>query len=290
LFFVGAALSLLWFATGLRAKEEVDPIRFDHALHAENDVECDVCHEGAASSTSGKDVLLPAMDVCADCHDVEDESACTTCHTNEEYEGYPKRPLAVANFSHKAHIDQGMECGTCHPVEEGSGESAQPALPTMTQCRTCHETASRQTDCANCHGPEETLKPADHGPQFVNLHGISASFNEVSCADCHTQTDCQDCHNGNNVRPRTHPLNYMFNHALDARSKEVECATCHMDYTFCADCHTAQRIMPQNHSQAGWVSFSGGGGQHAIEGKFDMEQCMACHDTSTPVCAGCHGN
>ena len=110
-----------------------------------------------------------------------------------------------------------MDCAACH----GATDAAEPQLPTMALCRTCHATASGGADCALCHAASETLRPASHTTDWSAFHPTPARLDQASCGDCHTQQDCQDCHAGDNVRPRVHPLNYGFNHALDARSGET---------------------------------------------------------------------
>ena len=122
------------------------------------------------------------------------------------------------------------------------------------------------------------------------LADLEARIDEDSCSRCHTRSSCQQCHAGDNVRPRSHPLNFAFNHALEARGNSLECAGCHYEPEFCSGCHVAERILPANHSEAGWLDMNGGG-RHATEGMFDMESCIACHGAGAgePSCARCHG-
>lgn len=256
-----------------------------HAVHAKNEIECSVCHADAESSTRGTDVLLPKKDTCAACHEVQDTAQCGLCHTDvSSPSGYTPRVVVAQNFPHATHVSKGMNCAACHTSQLG----LEPVLPDKAGCRTCHVTASQQADCRICHAAGEELVPASHGPQFLQLHAVQASWNQARCAVCHTQTDCQECHHGDDIRPRTHPLDYFFAHSLDARSKETSCRACHQT-EFCSDCHAAQRLLPSNHSQANWLLPDGGA--HAIEGRFDMESCAACHEagSSAPTCARCHG-
>lgn len=264
-----------------------DRIRSVHAPHAASDVTCDVCHAAAATSRAGTDDLLPKEEVCAECHDVKDASACGTCHVE------PAAPLSspritnvAAKFPHETHLAQGLACADCHgPAEEG----AEPALPDKGTCRACHATASALSDCAVCHAESETVRPASHTPGWSSLHGVEARVARAACENCHTQTDCQECHGGDDVRPRVHRLNFGFDHALEARGNELACATCHEDRSWCAACHAAERILPSDHSRAGWVLADGG--HHAEEARFDLESCVACHDAGAdaPTCARCHG-
>ena len=51
--------SLVGGAADLRPSSEV------HAIHAEQELECEVCHADAATSESGRDELRPGHPVCA---------------------------------------------------------------------------------------------------------------------------------------------------------------------------------------------------------------------------------
>lgn len=278
--------SLTFLVPGVLASAAESGLKFPHDVHLESGLECDLCHEAAATSQSGSDVLLPQKETCAGCHDVEDMATCGTCHIQaDEPSGYGPRAAVAQNFPHALHLNQKMECAACHLSES----KLDPMLPDKASCRTCHATASQQSDCRLCHAAGEELVPVSHGAQFLQQHAIEASWNQARCAVCHTQTDCQECHGGDNVRPRSHPLNYSFDHALDARSKELTCYACHKS-DYCSACHMARRILPSDHSRADWV-LPTGGGRHAEEGRFDMESCTACHDTgsSAPTCERCHG-
>lgn len=254
-----------------------------HPVHHENDVECAVCHEAAMKSMAGSDDLLPSMDACADCHDVEDESGCVRCHTDPENGPTPRHNNVARLFPHAKHLSNGMKCADCH------GDGPEPVRAEMLACRGCHETATGYADCKVCHDAAESLLPLTHQGNWLWYHGADARVEQESCMSCHTQAGCQECHSGDNVRPRTHGLDYTFQHALDARGNEFDCASCHEDREFCVSCHVAERVMPWNHSRADWVLSNGG--EHAVEGRFDLESCVACHADAggSPVCADCHG-
>jgi hypothetical protein len=262
----------------------VDRILPAHPLHAQNGVPCEACHALAPGSRAGSDNLLPAMETCGDCHDISDAQACGQCHTQPAHPGAAPRVTAIAQkFPHAAHLGEMLTCTTCHgPVE------AEPHLPEKALCRTCHETASGQSDCGICHAEGEPWRPASHAPGWASFHATAGRVNGAACADCHTQSDCQECHAGDNVRLRVHPLNYVYSHALEARGQELSCSACHEDVQFCQACHAAEQVLPESHSRADWVSRRGGG-RHAEEAEFDLESCAACHDAGAPVCVQCHG-
>lgn len=272
------------------AAAQPDRLKAMHAIHGQNEVDCSTCHAGVETSQAGTDNLLPTMEACGTCHDVADTEKCGQCHTNVEAPAAAVRRVSVAQrFPHQTHVDAGVACADCH----GDATHGEPTAPQKAMCRTCHETASDYGDCQVCHAAGEEMTPVSHVPGWVSMHGASARLDQATCETCHTQKDCQDCHAGDNVRPRTHGLNFAFDHALEARSSELECASCHEDRNFCTSCHASERVLPQNHSASDWVlGVALGGGRHAVEGRFDLESCVACHDggVSAPVCANCHGN
>lgn len=269
---------------------------FSHEFHLqEAEVECSVCHQGALSSTTGSDNLLPEMDVCADCHDVEDEENCTTCHTNaEEPQPAPRLQEYSSKFNHEKHLAAGLECLACHAGVAGRAEvSVLRNVPGMAACMTCHEGKGAPTTCLTCHEQGEDLRPASHTINFRHAHsdlarndsrGQSAGF---SCNTCHQSGFCQDCHEGENLDRRTHALNFEFTHALQARGKEAECATCHTEREFCTACHNDRQVMPHNHT-AGWA-IQQIGGRHKAEAENDLENCMTCHEhNAEQICQPCH--
>jgi hypothetical protein len=284
---VAAVLGGLLLLGGLVHGDEPDRLIMPHDLHFEMEVDCASCHDGIESSTAAGDLHRPDMDVCADCHDVDDDEGCVMCHTNpDEAESLVPPTPRAERFSHAAHVDGGLACAACH----GPATLASPVMPGKPDCRSCHETAEEFGDCALCHGPDESLVPASHELAWLSEHGLAARRDQADCALCHTETGCQECHAGDNVRPRSHELNFAFSHAIQARGNEAMCATCHQEPQFCVTCHQAERVLPRSHSQVGWVR-SSDGGQHAVDGLFEMEDCIACHDAGeqSPTCARCHG-
>ncbi|MDO9693807.1 MAG: hypothetical protein Q7W56_03695 [Candidatus Latescibacteria bacterium] len=268
------------------AAADPDRILIPHVPHHDASIECTTCHAAATDSRRAGDSLRPGMDVCADCHDVVAENGCAKCHTNVEAAGTtPYDEYPAQKFSHAAHTAQGMACTSCH----GSPLST-PRLPTKPDCRVCHATAENYGDCRLCHADGMELRPDSHDALWTGRHGAQARQNEALCATCHTQGTCQQCHTGDNLRPRVHPLDFAFGHAVRARGREQECTTCHGEPEFCSSCHVAQNVLPESHSRAGWVRLPDGG-RHAVDGVFDLESCIACHDDgrSAPTCAACHG-
>ncbi len=271
-------------------------IIFSHRYHLEEeDLACADCHEGAEASLAGTDNLLPSMDTCGTCHDVEAEDNCVQCHKNaEDPAGYPLITDYSQKFAHAKHLEEGAECATCHAgVEKKEVYDGRSLLPTMVGCVDCHDDEGAEGECMTCHMPDEELLPSSHVVGFARAHSDLARRNalsstgEMTCATCHGDEFCQDCHEGENLDRLTHPLNYEFTHALDAQSGAVACSSCHTDATFCADCHRENQLLPHTHT-AGWA-IPLTGGRHRFEAAADLASCIACHeDNAEQFCQPCH--
>jgi hypothetical protein len=281
--------TLLVAAAGLASTGDVvaSQISFSHDLHVqENGIACGACHEDVRQATVPTEDLRPTMDVCASCHDTESDDNCSMCHTGGgDPEGYPEWAAGVDFFSHQAHLDRGLECDRCH----GGTGTESVHLASMDECRSCHATRPALAGCNTCHATDAELAPASHAAGWESWHGLEARAGEAGCESCHTQSDCQQCHNGDNIRPRVHPTGYEFRHALDAKVSSVECESCHEDRTFCSSCHMSHGVRPANHDVIGWINTAKQGGEHAMEAKLDLESCLTCHDVDgEPLCVNCH--
>jgi hypothetical protein len=275
-------LGLALMAASAPASESGSGIHFDHALHVEDvGLACTDCHTGVEESQSLAERLFPEKSVCGDCHDVDDMDACGTCHVDaDDPTGYAGTAATVDLFNHQAHLDT-MACEDCH-----GGAPEYASAPEKTECRTCHATVADFQDCQLCHSQGRDKVPESHEGLWESWHGMSAGSDVQSCSNCHVQDDCQQCHAGDNVRPRVHPLNFEFNHSIKAKANEIECATCHEDPQFCGACHAANFVVPQSHAEPGWRN----GAVHGPEALFEIESCISCHDAGEAVPATCSGS
>lgn len=106
---------------------------------------------------------------CATCHT---ESYCVDCHDGASDGGY--HPPNFVSLHPAEAFGQGQECATCHN--------------TAAFCRACHQEVgleSRGRLGAGYHDAE---------PLFLLRHGQAARQNLESCASCHEQRDCVQCH------------------------------------------------------------------------------------------------
>ncbi len=116
---------------------------------------------------------------CASCHT---RDFCSECHAASAVETALPGALAgtgfhppnfLARHSTEAY-GRRLECATCHNV--------------AAFCRDCHEQAG--------FGTEGYLDPGFHDaePNWLLRHGQPARQALESCATCHAQTDCLQCH------------------------------------------------------------------------------------------------
>jgi Cytochrome c7 and related cytochrome c len=149
----------------------IQPIQFSHKHHAGlYQIDCQYCHSGTDRSPSAG---VPAVEVCMGCHAQFPASY-------DELEGIrtlkdhwaKKQPIEwvqihrvpeYVQFQHRAHVQAGFTCQTCHgAVETYDKLSMVPdtkwwpwLLPTakleMGWCIDCHRRNNATQDCAACH-------------------------------------------------------------------------------------------------------------------------------------------
>jgi hypothetical protein len=304
-------------------------IKFSHKLHIQDvGVECAACHYASKTSKNSSDNLLGDHESCKSCHEDKLSEECGFCHIDPENIVAIKNPVREITFSHEQHISKEIKCETCHENVAQVTYATSANLPVMTTCTNCHNQKKVAVQCETCHNDFAGLIPKDHlVGNFKKDHKRLTRVGElnVSCSTCHTESFCQNCHSGielksfgsykdlmadpaPNVRIKdspgesklrqVHDLNYRFNHAVDARAKRLDCYSCHDQQTFCTECHQAGgninqgKIRPKNHDEAGFktIGKGSGGGLHAQLAKRDIESCMSCHDVegADPVCMMCH--
>lgn len=304
-------------------------LKFSHKKHIKDiGVDCATCHPAASTSKVSSDNLVATHDQCSGCHQDQVSNDCGYCHKNPD--NIVARPTVERTviFSHEKHLAmKDVECTTCHQGLDETDVSSAKNLPDMATCNTCHNNAKATNTCEACHTDFVTLLPADHKrSDFIHSHREETRLGALTtrCQTCHTETFCQQCHQGAGlkaffpkdlmVEPRAktstkdspkrtelqnvHELNYRFTHGVDARSKQSECASCHSLETFCAECHqaggniTQGTFKPKSHMVPGFTTLGrgSGGGIHAEEARRDLESCVSCHDVEgrDPTCMTCH--
>ena len=106
---------------------------------------------------------------------------CTTCHVRVECEAChsaPDRaPFHPSNFESRhaaASYARQLECSSCHSTERF--------------CRDCHQQLGMRSEGRLGSGFH------DAEPLWLLRHGQAARQGLESCASCHQQTDCLQCH------------------------------------------------------------------------------------------------
>jgi len=281
------AAMLAWAYPAAELTIPPSTLKFSHRLHVtDNEIECVTCHASVEQSKKASDRLLPTMDVCSGCHDVEDDAQCGMCHENPdepEAAANPERPI---EFDHAGHLSRGATCAVCHG-DIGSRDRATGAnMPKMAICLECHDGEKADAACQVCHRGRISLSDI-HPAEWLHTHGDRAAQEPQWCDGCHKEErDCLDCHRGDNVTGSIHDLNYVYTHGLDANSKERDCARCHDRQAFCVACHEAENRIPWLHSTLAWRT------EHGRTARRDPENCASCHETDDPTCArvGCHND
>lgn len=316
-----------------QSKEQPRNVKFSHRFHVRDaGVVCTDCHGAAQTSKLVTDNLFATHENCQSCHEEQMSSKCSYCHLSEDQSSYrtsetPKRNLA---FSHEFHVKgQKVECEKCHMGVDQAEIGVTVKIPGMPTCNTCHNDLKAANTCEGCHVDLAALRPREHNrTDFVREHKMAARLSTATCAACHSQESCTDCHNGSDLvkvdvpgkdlmslrSPRltaidrgqssrlakVHDLNFKFTHGLAAERKASDCQTCHSKETFCSTCHNAggdinqAKFEPTSHRQAGFVTTGVGtrGGLHATLAKRDIESCASCHDAqgADPACILCHAD
>ena len=106
---------------------------YSHAPHlGAAKLECSTCHRPHAERAPGE-VVRYGAEGCLSCHHKSAEvsaPACMKCHKDPTTHTVPS---FRGEFSHKAHLENGLECAGCHVIT-GGDPRPQPSV-----CKDCHE-------------------------------------------------------------------------------------------------------------------------------------------------------
>ncbi len=297
-----------------------DEIRFSHARHIEGGAECISCHEEVYDSTALGQPVLPAEKKCMECHkEKKAANECGFCHTVPEApRTYAQRETGL-KMDHSAHIERVEEdCGVCHASVARTGLLERSSV-SMDTCLGCHEHKAQFSEarCDTCHEDlrRYALRPTSafsHEGNFLQAHGRAARSATSSCATCHDQNFCTDCHAstvGTRVELRQpermdrwfiHGGDFLARHSLEARANATSCQQCH-GASSCSSCHREQGLTPGLSSAGGAHATSsldphppgfnepGSAQFHGPAARRDIASCAACHDQGAQSnCVECH--
>jgi hypothetical protein len=189
------------------------PKPFSHELHLKLPAKltCVTCHGSVTSSTRAEDNNLPKVAICLGCH--KQASVGTPRPTILTRFNHQKHlalgniaPVIRAAIDSKAylsppgdirrHLDSANACAACHRGMEQSTALAKSDLPQMADCLVCHNQIDPPFSCEFCHAKGAALKPANHTPEFADLHSRkNSTLDKTTCAVCHGRKfTCMGCH------------------------------------------------------------------------------------------------
>ena len=185
------------------------------------------------------------------------QHGCSSCHSSLG------RPAEVSRaeraFPHAKHLASGLDCATCHSVEE----HGRPAIE-RNQCASCHhqESAERDvSDCASCHRAQAGM-----------LSGTLPMLAEHKLGTM-SQIECNECHGDapNVFRPR--PQNCVLCHEagyddlqrtwqseIDAAVEQLE-----LELAAAADRAVAPGVLARVRSALDAIRADGSRGAHNFE-------------------------
>lgn len=159
-------------------------------------------HAVGFARTHGPSASAEALS-CQGCHA---RSFCKDCHVGEQVG--PRR-YHEANFATRhasSAYGRDAECSTCHN--------------TAAFCRACHQ----QSGLAS-QGNGRSAGYHNAQPQWLQEHGRAARQELNTCASCHQQRYCQQCHSDLGWRISPHGPN--FDAARYASRNRQQCLRCH---------------------------------------------------------------
>lgn len=274
---VSIPLMLAAFGAWAGSRQPAPP-GFDHEVHAKLfPGSCTTCHLGAAEPGAS---LWPSVESCAACHDGEVQPVVEWTPPVAP----PPSNLRFAHDVHAAATADSVSCAQCHTIADPRADVHRTVVG---QCIDCHQPGGQHLDvadqqCVTCHLPLAEATglsrsqvasfpvPSSHlQPGFgLKAHGEGAWVRgedgqmtvAASCATCHAQNFCINCHvNAPEVPaiqalapderslvhgftfapPPSHEApNFVAVHGQDARQNPQSCATCHTQPS-CTTCHIA---------------------------------------------------
>ncbi len=285
------------------------PYVFPHAPHLENDVACANCHAGVEKATkldpAVRHVKLPAK--------ISKNDACSGCHDTEPKITIPaQRARARLTFSHADHVSRVKgDCKACHQALPEKGDK-EPKRPPMAACTACHnhQRDFAEARCTPCHTDLKGYKPVTafaHQGDWMRIHGRLAKPVAESCAQCHDQTYCAQCHSPQTTPARPsviwpeevtrtfiHRGDYVSRHMIEASAHPASCRKCHGS-AFCTACHELQGVSAaavtnvRDPHPAFWAVRGAGPAFHGDAARRDITSCAGCHDNGADaICVRCH--
>lgn len=290
---------------------EQGPARFPHKAHLTETacttngcLSCNTCH---TPSGEGRKNKLPPVSICTDCHRKDAARAVSVLRVA------PPRPSGPIVFDHDQHLAMPSIRGQCVGCHAGVVEPERSSIPSMSQCFSCHEHQEQwdTAQCTPCHAQRDLKQTLPrtflrHDQNFARRHGALAMEQQKLCQSCHTQADCDGCHDsvqGLSIERRmperiernfVHRGDFLSVHAIEAQAEPARCLRCH-EQKSCDGCHTARGVSGalingRNPHPPGWVGVNTQSlNFHGRAARRDIVSCAGCHDQGPATnCIQCH--
>ncbi|MFN0108648.1 MAG: cytochrome c3 family protein [Blastocatellia bacterium] len=132
------------------------PIPFSHKLHVGGQgLKCATCHK---NPDPGERMGLATAAMCMQCHEEEKAESPSI----QKLAGFAKDKREIkwrrvyeipsyVFFSHRAHLESGATCITCHGEVKELEQMYKVKEINMASCMNCHQANKASTDCTYCH-------------------------------------------------------------------------------------------------------------------------------------------
>lgn len=264
--------------------------------HREEDFTTAAGHGAAATAVPGA-AVAPS---CATCHA---RDFCLICHVDA-----PEQPAvqALARDPRSLALTATLAAPSTHARSDFLATHGAAARQAPGDCATCHT----QESCLSCHQAVPATvallpaaarergtgarvarhAPDTHRDNYTEAHGPTAAAVPQTCAGCHVQADCLECHRpGAGTTGSYHGTTFLARHPAAAFARETDCASCHNPGVFCATCHSQAGLAARGPLGSGYHDakrfFIFGHGQAARQ---SLETCVSCHVERD--CLSCHSS
>jgi hypothetical protein len=274
-----------------RGRLEDLPVPSDHAdprfLHTAGEAE----HAAGVRASPARCATCHTQDRCAACHvdaGLEEIAALPEALTSMELPAWESEyPVPGTHlqgewvFSHAPGTEGAAECSTCHTSNDCASCHLEPMPDVIAELPSRDETVAPGTELV-------THAPATHAtPFFIDAHSTLAAADPSTCATCHTESYCVDCHDGP-PGGGYHEPGFVAQHEAEAFGRSEECASCHNTAAFCRECHQDSGLGARGRLGAGfhdaepvWLL------RHGTAARQSLESCASCHQQRD--CVQCHG-
>jgi hypothetical protein len=134
----------------------LQPIPYSHKKHLAVGLECKKCH---TNPDPGKLMTFPATSTCMECHVTIAKGKPSIQKLAEYAKSKQVVPwvrvytvLPGVAWNHRAHLEAGVKCETCHgQVRELEAMAEVTSVTTMYSCLNCHELNQAKAACDTCH-------------------------------------------------------------------------------------------------------------------------------------------